>query len=218
MQESRSQWCEDAESPWHIDMHRVTCMEQIVRDWIAEPDVLVLAGHWGEGALMEIVPTSSPVLTGQLYTGRFAGLRDMILDGEDHHLHMDLGRLTRATYIVSPSVCFGFRPSFEVRMHACGTDPMLHFGFGMALRMAYHGAQIHAVNVQRYFEMFRRHRSMYPEIVSIVGVDAAGGEVAPSGVDWRRVGELAIGHAGSDCRRASDLAKLLMSAQTDALE
>jgi hypothetical protein len=193
-----------------IDHLRIEMLDRIIRDWLVEPDLLIFAGLWAEGAVMEIVPKTPPTLTGPLYEGCFAGLRDLLLRGESHHLHLDLGRLTRATYLVSPSVCYGFRPSFEMRLHASSIDPSVSFGFGFGLRTPYRGSQIDRVSVRRFFERFSDHRAKYPEVVSLVGIDAADHRLTPQNLDWTELGGLALGDFASDCRSAGDLAKLLM--------
>ena len=192
-----------------IDVVRVGEIERIVRDWLDEPDLLVLSGRWGDGAVMELVPPSPPRLTGQRYEGRFAGLRDLLLDGQAHHVHLDLARLTRATYLVSPSVCFGFRPSFELRLHAPEADPLESFGLGFSLRAPYRNGGVAREAVGRYFSRYRRHRAACARAVSFVALCPADACPLPEGFDWSEVGRLAAQADVPHCRGAGDLAGML---------
>ncbi|HSV53064.1 MAG TPA: hypothetical protein VLJ57_13170 [Burkholderiaceae bacterium] len=192
-----------------IDLGRVADVEQIVRDWLAEPELLILAGRWENGAVMEIVPRSPPILTPERYEGRFAGLRDLLLDGEGHHVHMDLGRLTQVTYLVAPSVCFGFRPSFELRLHEAGADPRQNFGLGFSVRRPYRNG-LASEAVMRYFSRFRSHHAAYSKLVSFAAID--GPSAVPNGEDfgWTDIVRVALGRDTGDCRCAADLARLII--------
>ena len=191
-----------------LNLGRVAALEHIIRDWLHEPELLVLTGRWCDGAVMELVPTAPARLTGARYEGRFAGLRDLLLDGAAHHVHLDLGRLTQATYLVSPSVCFGFRPSFEVRLHAEDSDPMDRFALGFGLRRPYRAGKLAAAAVTRYFERFRLHRAAYPGAVTLVAIDPPVGAAAAPALDWQALGELVSGASGEACRSAAELAQL----------
>jgi hypothetical protein len=184
-------------------------IERIVRDWLDEPELLVLSGRWGDGAVMELVPTSPPLLTAQRYEGRFAGLRDLLLNGQAHHVHLDLSRLNCATYLVSPSVCFGFRPSFELRLHAAGADPLDRFGLGFSLRTPYRNGRIARDAVRRYFARYRRHRAAFARAVSFVSLCPPHDCALPDGFDWSEVGRIALGEDAAHCRSAAHLAELL---------
>jgi hypothetical protein len=193
-----------------VDGTRIGSIERIVRDWLDEPELLVLAGRWADGAVMELVPTSPPLLTAQRYEGRFAGLRDLLLNGQAHHVHLDLGRLNCATYLVCPSVCFGFRPSFELRLHASDADPLDRFGLGFSLRTPYRNGRIARAAVGRYFARYRRHRAAFARAVSFVSLCPPLHACAlPDGFDWSEVGRLALDDDASHCRSAAHLAQLL---------
>lgn len=192
-----------------LDAQRIASVEAIVRDWLEEPELLVIAGRWGNGAVMELVPRSPPLLTAPRYEGRFAGLRDLLLDGEGHHVHLDFARLDQATYLVSPSVCFGFRPSFELRLHARGGDPVEGFGLGFSLRWPYRGGSLARAAVQRYFGRYRRHRAAYASAVAFVALGPAHGVHPAADFDWSEVGEIAIDARRPSCSSARDLAGLV---------
>jgi hypothetical protein len=194
--------------PHELDLGRVAALEHIIRDWLNEPELLVLTGRWSDGAVMELVPAAPARLTRARYEGRFAGLRDLLLDGAAHHVHLDLGRLTRATYLVSPSVCFGFRPSFEVRLHAGDSDPLDRFALGFGLRWPYRAGKLAPVAVARYFERFRSHRVAFPGVASLVAIDPPAGAAAAPALDWQALGKLVTGASAEACRNAAELAQL----------
>jgi len=150
-----------------IDQQNVSALEAILRVWLEDPELMLFCGAWSNGAIMELLPHGKARLTGQLYAGRFAGLRDLILDDGGHHVHLDLGRLDRACYLVAPSVCFGFRPSFELRIAAAGADPLCEFGLGLAVRHPYDNGGLRESAVMRYFARVAQHLRMHPGTASL---------------------------------------------------
>jgi len=150
-----------------IDLQHVHIVEDILRVWLAEPDVTLFCGAWRNGAIMELLPAGKARLTGQLYAGRFAGLRDLILDDGGHHVHLDLGRLSRVCYLVAPSVCFGYRPSFELRIAEPGADAFSEFGLGLAVRHPYEGDGLREAAVTRYFTRVANHLRAHPDTTSL---------------------------------------------------
>lgn len=145
----------------------VACIERILRLWLQDSDLTVFCGVWSNGAIMELLPQGRARLTGQLYTGRFAGLRDLVLDDGGHHVHLDLARLSHACYLVAPSVCYGFRPSFELRITAPGADPLREFGLGLAMRNPYDGENLRKSVAATYFARAADHLKAYPRVVSL---------------------------------------------------
>lgn len=145
----------------------VQSIERILRLWLQESDLTVFCGVWSNGAIMELLPHGRARLTGQLYTGRFSGLRDLILDDGGHHVHLDLARLSHACYLVAPSVCYGFRPSFELRITVPGADPMREFGLGLAMRHPYDGEHLREAIAAAYFARASEHLRTYPKSVSL---------------------------------------------------
>jgi hypothetical protein len=168
-----------------IDAASVEAVERIIRLWLEDPELTVFCGLWRNGAIMELLPHGKASLTGQRYGGRFAGLRDLLLDDGEHHVHLDLGRLGRACYIVAPSVCYGFRPSFELRIAARGADPMRDFGLGLAVRKPYEGGRLREAVATRYFARVAEHLHRYPEVVSLT----FGGRASPPAgdADWSAI-------------------------------
>ena len=129
MQTDRTEWMES----------RTSRIEALIREWLADPDVVLVCGRWSAGVIAEIFPAGTGVLTPQGYDGRFAGVRDLTIPGTRHHLHLDLGKFRGALFLVAPSVCFGFRPSFEVWFDTAERDaidlagrPSSDFGFAIA--------------------------------------------------------------------------------------
>ena len=145
----------------------VECVERILRLWLQEHDLTIFCGVWSNGAIMELLPQGRARLTGQLYTGRFAGLRDLVLDDSGHHVHLDLGRLSRVVYLVAPSVCYGFRPSFELRITTPGADPMREFGLGLAMRHPYDGDHLREAVAAAYFTRASNDLQANPDTVSL---------------------------------------------------
>lgn len=172
-----------------IEMQNVAAVEGILRLWLEDPELTIFCGAWSNGAIMELLPAGKARLTGQLYTGRFAGLRDLILDDGGHHVHLDLGRLSRACYVVAPSVCFGFRPSFELRIAAPGVDPLREFGLGLAVRHPYDGEKLREASATRYFARVAEHLRACPEVVSLA-IRPRGSYHEDRGADWSAIEHL----------------------------
>jgi len=99
---------------------RIDFLRDILQRWLAKPDTVLACGRWSEGTVGEF----NSLGRGQLRSGRykdcFAGVCDIRLEGQPHHLHVDLGRVTAVRYCLSPSVCFGYKPSLEVRFMLAG--------------------------------------------------------------------------------------------------
>lgn len=128
---------------------------------------------------MELLPEGRAVLTKPKYPEPFAGLRDIHLAGQRHHLHIDLAKLTSAVYAVSPCVCYGYRPSFEVRF-TDGLDSS-SFSFSVAVREPYRGDRANRDALVPYFRRMLDHHARFPGITRF-RADAAG-TGSPAG--WR---------------------------------
>ncbi len=120
---------------------------------------------------MELLPEGRAVLTGPRYPEPFAGLRDIHLAGQRHHLHIDLEKLTSAVYAVSPCVCYGYRPAFEVRF----TDDLESgsFAFSLAVREPYRGDRANRDALVPYFRRMLDHHARFPGVTTF-RADAAG--------------------------------------------
>ena len=173
-------------------------VEEILRSWQADPDVTIFCGNWGEGGIMELLPQGGASLSGPRYDPPFHGLRELRFDAGGHHVHLDLGRLTRAWYVVAPSVCYGFRPSFEIRLTVADAKPLANFGVGFALGRPYAGSRLRTEAVERYLRRAADHAAHFPDAVSLL-FDRSGLPQAPL-ADWHAIDALLarMGTSGSD--------------------
>ena len=166
-------------------------VDAILREWLADPDLTLICGRWSDGGIMELMPEGRATLSRPRYDGDFAGLRDLNLAGQQHHIHLDLNKLPRAVYLVAPSVCYGFRPSFEVRL--CASDDIAATEFGLALSVChpYRGNQLSHEAVRRYLRRLANHRGSSPEVVGIRAVDGPLPSAAARGRtdDWAEIGQ-----------------------------
>lgn len=148
----------------------VTAIEQIIRDWLSEPALTLLCGNWSHGGIMELLPRGhSAFLTPPRYEGRFAGLRDLRLGAQGHHVHLDLGQLSLASYCIAPSVCYDFKPALEMRLCAPGADPLHHYGLGFAIGNPYVGGQLDLSLAHRYLARLASHLRRFPGQVVVQG-------------------------------------------------
>lgn len=184
----------------HID-----AADTVLRDWLGDPDLTLVCGRWGDGAIMELMPEGRAALTLPRYEGEFAGLRDLELDGQAHHLHLDLALFTRVVYLVAPSVCFGFRPSFELRFCADEAHAARQFGLGMSLRRPYRGANLNHEPVRRYLRRLAAHRRRFPEVVCVRASDepVPGAVVGRRAADWAAVGRCVAEELGVEANIGS---------------
>jgi hypothetical protein len=143
-------------------------IEVILRSWLDDADLTLFCGHWGNGGIMELLPHGSARLSGPRYAAPFDGLRELRLAGGAHHVHLDLGRLTHAWYVVAPSVCYGYRPSFELRLTSTSLEPLNQFGLGVALTRPYAGCNLRVEPVRRYFRRATEHIDKFPDAVSFM--------------------------------------------------
>ncbi|MCW5625226.1 MAG: hypothetical protein KIT73_10975 [Burkholderiales bacterium] len=148
------------------EVHAGFPAETILREWLADDDINLFCGRWDEGSIMELLPAGNAVLTDPKYDGPFAGLRDLRIAGSAHHIHLDFGKLDRVQYRIAPSVCFGFRPSFEIRFHRDRRDPATAYGLGLAVATPYAHRQLNLPTIERYVERMQRHRTRFPDTVS----------------------------------------------------
>ncbi len=137
---------------------------------------------------MELLPHGTARLSGPRYDPPFDGLRELRLGGGEHHVHLDMARLTQAWYVLAPSVCYGYRPSFELRLAGQGPDPMGAFGLGLALHQPYAGDALRTDAAYRYFRRVVEHTASFPDVVSFRcdRTDAP----AHTQRDWQRIESL----------------------------
>lgn len=165
-------------------------VDAILRDWLADPGITLICGRWHDGGIMELMPEGRARLSPPRYEGEFAGLRDLDIDGQPHHMHLDLAKLSRVVYLVAPSVCYGFRPSFELRLCTDDAGATSIFGLGIGLRHPYRAGRIAADAVRRYLRRLVTHRTANPDLVGIRALDAPVPEAAAKRKpeDWAQVG------------------------------
>jgi hypothetical protein len=177
----------------------------VIEDWLQEPDITVACGRWSQGAISEILPAGRGRLLPPIYGGCFAGVRELRLDGAEHHLHIDLGRVHHVRYVVAPSVCFDFKPSFEARLLVLGPggSPSDHWVVSLMLSCPYDRESLNAAQVSRFFALARRHAEARPDLVEFeVEPSVPESTIAPqlleilrqaagrSDGDWRELGAL----------------------------
>ncbi len=162
----------------------VDSIDAILRESLTDPDLTLVSGHWPDGAVMEIMPRGRARLSTPRYGGAFAGLRDLQIEGEPHHLHLDLARLPCATYVLAPSVCFGFRPSFELRLTRAHDEALERYGLGLSIGTPYRGGRLQHEAVGRYFERLIDHQQRFPESVSFRAGAGPARRLVVSSFDW----------------------------------
>jgi hypothetical protein len=136
----------------------------MVREWFLENDITLACGDWSSGAIMELVPAENARLTKARYQHPFSGLRDVRLPGQGHHIHLDLDKIRHVIYAVVPSVCYGYRPSFEAQFTS-GLDRAP--SFAVMVRNPYPRGRVDRSALARYFRRMREHLARYPEIVHL---------------------------------------------------
>lgn len=167
--------------------HRSVQVETILREWLAEPNVAVICGRWNEGAVMELMPQGRACLLGRKYDGCFARIRELRIDGEEHHVHIDLSKLCHVVYAIAASVCYGFLPSFEVhfvehwdeRESGC-------YVFGLSVCEPYKGGRLRRNAVVRYFRRLVSHSARWPENVHL-RMEAQAERVSQLPKVWREI-------------------------------
>jgi hypothetical protein len=176
-----------------IDLERIGLLDGVLRRWLGEPGITITCGDWGGGSIMELVPQGKAQLSAAKYEGAFAGLRDLELEGVDHHAHLDLGRMSRVLYRIAPSVCFGFRSSFEVCLFGGGREvPALT----VALSRPWRGADLAQDQVARWFARYLEDRRLGGAVVSL----AIEKQEAPRWVQqWPAIVRAALLGAGQPC-------------------
>lgn len=163
-------------------------IEAILRSWLDDRDITLFCGDWRHGGVMELLPRGAATLSGRRYDPPFEGLRELRLEGAGHHVHLDLGRLAKAWYVVAPSVCYGFRPSFELRFSEAEARPQNAFGLGVALTTPYAGSSLRASPVRRYLRRAVEHMQNFPGVAGFACEDAR--VTGDTWATWDRVAQL----------------------------
>jgi hypothetical protein len=137
-------------------------LEEIIRDWFVDETSALACGDWERGAIMEILPRGRAMLTGARYPEPFTGLREVRIPGQKHHLHLDLGKIDQVIYAVMPSVCYGYRPSFEVHfVREAHVSP----SFMVMVSAPYRRGRPNRRALVGYFRRLLVHLERFPELV-----------------------------------------------------
>ncbi len=162
----------------------IDSIDTILRESLADPDVTLMSGCWHDGAVMELIPHGRARLSASRYDGAFAGIRDLSLGGVPHHMHLDLARLRFATYVFAPSVCFGFQPSFELRLGNTRQEAVERYGVALSIGQPYRGGQLRLEVLEHYFQRLIDHRARFPGIVEFRAGSGVDGAQIASSFDW----------------------------------
>lgn len=141
----------------------------VIVEWLQDPDITIACGRWSDGAISEFMPKQRGHLLPARYDGCFVGVRELCLENDPHHLHIDLGRVHQACYTVAPSVCFDFKPSFEVRFLTLGPGgaPSDRWAISLMLTQPYGEQGLRQRPVQQFFKRAQAHARMQPGWVDI---------------------------------------------------
>lgn len=141
--------------------------ESVLIDWLQAERVTVACGSWAEGGIAEFLPRGKATLLPAVYEGCFEGVRELRLEGLEHHMHIDLGRVHQLTYSVAPSVCFAGKPSFEVRLLTTGPGGARTSRWSVSLMLSrpYVGDALAPDELAWFFERARLHIARRPDLV-----------------------------------------------------
>jgi hypothetical protein len=136
--------------------------------WLAEPGVTIACGRWAEGAISEIMPMGRATLLPGVYDDCFSGIREVRLDGQPHHLHIDFGRVHAFSYAIAPSVCMAFKPSFEVRLLVIGPGglPSDRWIVSLMLAAPYKDGVLDHPAIVAFFQRAQRDAAERPDLVA----------------------------------------------------
>ena len=142
---------------------------EVFVEWLQDPDITIACGRWSDGAISEFMPRQRAKLLPALYNGCFAGVRELRLENDPNHLHIDFGRVHQVCYTVAPSVCLDFKSSFELRFLTLGPGgaPSDRWAISLMLTQPYDGQGLRRQPVQRFFQRAQAHARMQPAWVDI---------------------------------------------------
>lgn len=142
---------------------------EVIAAWLSLPTITVASGMWSDGAISELVPGGRARLLPSRYEGRFAGIRELRLDGDAHHLHIDLGRVHQVCYTVAASVCLAFKPALEVRLLTLspGGAPTDRWAVALMPSLPYAGEELDPDCVRHFFRRARADAQRAPQLVDL---------------------------------------------------
>jgi len=144
-----------------LDLAWVEALDSILREWLSDARVMLVCGDFRHGSVSELLPEGRASLSRPKYNGIFAGLRDVAIEGERHHMHVDLGRVEVVRYAVRPSVCFGFRPSLDIEFMS-----RTERAFALSVDRLYVKTSIDPAACARFVQRYLRHRQAHGERVA----------------------------------------------------
>lgn len=161
------------ESPDFVDRdearfrEQIAFFESVLIEWLEAERVTVACGSWADGGIAELLPRGKATLLPAAYHGCFAGVRELRLDGLEHHMHIDLGRVYQLTYNIAPSACFAGKPSFEVRLLTTGPGGARTARWSVSLMLSrpYVGEALASDELTWFFERARLHVARRPDLV-----------------------------------------------------
>jgi hypothetical protein len=144
------------------------CHDAVTR-WLEHPGITIACGRWADGAISEILPQGVAKLLPALYDGCFAGVRELRLAGQPHHLHIDFGRVHKLAYVVAPSVCLAFKPSFELRLLTLGAGgaPTDRWLVSFMLESPYVGGELDAAAALQFLRHAAQDAARRPDLVEL---------------------------------------------------
>lgn len=143
----------------------IAAVEEVLQEWLADAHIALVCGSWAHGAMGELFPGGQATLTPAAYGSPFDGVRDLVLDGQRHHLHVDLAQIHRIRYAVAPSVCFGWGPAFEVRL--CPQGRPDHPVLTVALTDCYRSGALDRDRVRTFLACALEHRARFGDLVEL---------------------------------------------------
>lgn len=153
-----------------LDHSWIQALDALLRRDLSNPRIMLVTGDFERGAVAELLPAGRARLGDALYKGRFAGLRDLSIDGEANHMHLDLGRIDRVVFKIVPSVCFGWKPSFDMVLEHSATPAL-----SLTLTEPHlTGGGLDVPLVVDFFVRWRRARALLRERVAMHVVAAPG--------------------------------------------
>jgi len=137
--------------------------------WLEHPNTTIACGRWCDGSVSELLPRGRARLLPARYNDCFIGVRELRIGDSPHHMHIDLGRLHHIRYVVAPSVCFGFRPSFEARLLLLGpgNTPIDRWTVSVMLTNPYAGDMLDRDEATRFFRLAQLHAQLRPDLVEL---------------------------------------------------
>jgi hypothetical protein len=146
---------------------QIAFFESVLIEWLEAERMTIACGSWADGAIAEFLPRGKAILLPAMYEGCFEGVRELRLEGLDHHIHFDLGRVHQLTYSIAPSVCFAGKPSFEVRLLTTGAGGARTSRWSVSLMLShpYVGDTLALGDLVWFFDLARRHVARRPDLV-----------------------------------------------------